>query len=87
MAIKSYNPVTPGQRGKKTIQYKDVLTKNAVVPASLIGTKKKTGGRNAQGKARRLSQGRRDLRRMPRDTAHHPPLPPPPKPRRGSAVG
>ena len=50
MAIKSYNPVTPGQRGKKSIQYKGVITKNAEVPASLIGTKKKTGGRNAQGK-------------------------------------
>ncbi len=50
MAIKSYNPVTPGQRGKKSIQYKGVITKDAEVPASLIAKKKKTGGRNAQGK-------------------------------------
>lgn len=48
MAIKKYNPVTPGLRTKTTVDY-SVLDKTNV-PKSLIGKMKKSGGRNHTGK-------------------------------------
>jgi large subunit ribosomal protein L2 len=48
MAVKKYNPTSPGRRGM-TVSTFEELTK--VEPEkSLLVTLKKTGGRNAQGK-------------------------------------
>ncbi|ADB17272.1 ribosomal protein L2 [Pirellula staleyi DSM 6068] len=49
MGIRHYNPVTPGRRGASVSDFKE-LTKGAVAPKSLLKPKKKTGGRNNQGK-------------------------------------
>lgn len=48
MAIKSYKPVTPGLRGMTKLDNKHLTSKNP--EKSLLTTKKKTGGRNNQGK-------------------------------------
>lgn len=48
MAIKAYNPTTPGSRGMTTQDFSEVTTKKPV--RSLLATKKKTTGRNNQGR-------------------------------------
>lgn len=48
MAIKAYKPTTPGSRGMTTQDFSEVTTKRPV--KSLLTTKKKTTGRNNQGR-------------------------------------
>lgn len=48
MAIKAYKPTTPGTRGMTTQDFSEVTTKKPV--RSLLATKKKTTGRNNQGR-------------------------------------
>lgn len=48
MAIKSIRPMTPGQRGMTTQDFDGITTKRPV--RSLISVKKKTSGRNNQGR-------------------------------------
>lgn len=48
MAIKAYKPTTPGSRGMTTQDFSEVTTKKPV--RSLLATKKKTTGRNNQGR-------------------------------------
>ena len=55
MAIRHYNPVTPGQRKKSTLVNEE-LTKTAP-EKSLLVTKKKNSGRNNQGKITVRHQG------------------------------
>lgn len=49
MAIKNYKPMTNGQRGKSTLNNKDVITTDTPCK-SLVVTLKKNGGRNNQGR-------------------------------------
>ena len=49
MAIKRYNPTTPGRRHASVIDYKKVLTRSKP-DKSLVILKKNTAGRNNQGK-------------------------------------
>ena len=49
MAIRTKKPTSAGSRFVSYKTYEE-LTKDAVVPKSLLTTVKKTGGRNAQGK-------------------------------------
>lgn len=48
MALKKYKPVTPGQRFKLVSKFDEVTA--AVPEKSLLGSKKRTGGRNSSGK-------------------------------------
>lgn len=48
MAIKQYRPTTPGQRGMTTQDMSDITTKKPV--RSLLVTKRRTNGRNNQGR-------------------------------------
>ncbi len=48
MAIKTYRPTTPGRRGMTTQDFDTITTKRPV--KSLIAIKKKTAGRNNQGR-------------------------------------
>lgn len=48
MAIKSYKPTTPGTRGMTTQDFSQITTKKPV--RSLLAIKKKTSGRNNQGR-------------------------------------
>lgn len=48
MAIKAYNPTTPGRRGMTSQDFDGITTKKPV--KSLIITKKRTAGRNNQGR-------------------------------------
>jgi large subunit ribosomal protein L2 len=48
MAIKTYNPTTPGRRGMTTQDMSTITTKKPL--KSLVVVKKKTAGRNAQGR-------------------------------------
>jgi large subunit ribosomal protein L2 len=48
MAIRSLNPVTPGQRGMTTQDFSQITTKRPV--KSLLVTKKRTAGRNQKGR-------------------------------------
>lgn len=48
MAIKAYKPTTPGSRGMTTQDTSEITTKKPV--RSLLATKKKTSGRNNQGR-------------------------------------
>ncbi len=49
MGLRRYNPTTPGRRGASVSDFAD-LTKGAVPEKSLLRPKKRTGGRNNQGK-------------------------------------
>ncbi len=49
MAIKTYNPTTPGRRGMTTRDFTEITTKGGPV-RSLISIKKITAGRNNQGR-------------------------------------
>lgn len=49
MAIKAYNPTTPGRRGMTSRDFSEVTSKNSPVP-SLVTIKKITAGRNNQGR-------------------------------------
>ncbi len=48
MAVKKFNPLTPGQRFRIAVS-RDELTKGAKPEKSLLGTKSSTGGRNSDG--------------------------------------
>ena len=48
MAVKKFNPLTPGQRFRVAVS-RDELTKGAKPEKSLLGTKSSTGGRNSDG--------------------------------------
>ena len=48
MAIKAYNPTTPGRRGMTNQDFDQVTTKKPL--RSLLVIKKKTSGRNNQGR-------------------------------------
>ena len=48
MAIKAYKPTTPGSRGMTTQDFSEITSKKPV--RSLLTTKKKTTGRNNQGR-------------------------------------
>ncbi|MBI1857449.1 50S ribosomal protein L2 [Candidatus Saccharibacteria bacterium] len=48
MSIKTYNPTTPGRRGMTTQDMSDITTKKPL--KSLLVVKKKTSGRNNQGR-------------------------------------
>jgi len=48
MAVKKFNPLTPGQRFRVAVS-RDELTKGAKPERSLLGTKSSTGGRNSDG--------------------------------------
>jgi large subunit ribosomal protein L2 len=48
MAIKQYNPTTPGRRGMTTQDFSDITTKKPL--KSLLVTKKRGSGRNNQGR-------------------------------------
>ncbi|HSW85723.1 MAG TPA: 50S ribosomal protein L2 [Candidatus Saccharimonadales bacterium] len=48
MAIKQYNPTTPGRRGMTTQDFSDITTKKPL--RSLLIAKRKTAGRNNQGR-------------------------------------
>ena len=61
MAIKHYNPVTPGQRKKSTLVNEE-LTKTAP-EKSLLKIKKKNSGRNNQGKITVRHQGGAEKRK------------------------
>ena len=61
MAIKHFNPVTPGQRKKSTLVNEE-LTKTAP-EKSLLVTKKKNSGRNNQGKITVRHQGGQEKRK------------------------
>lgn len=50
MAVKKLRPVTPGQRYRMAPQYDDLTTKKSDPEKSLYVTRKKTGGRNNQGR-------------------------------------
>ena len=49
MAIKAYNPTTPGRRGMTSRDFSEVTSKNSPV-RSLVSIKKVTAGRNNQGR-------------------------------------
>ena len=48
MAVRKFNPVTPGQRHKVQVTFDDVTT--GTPEKSLLTTKKRSGGRNSAGK-------------------------------------
>jgi large subunit ribosomal protein L2 len=48
MAVKKYNPITPGQRFRVSVS-RDELTKGAKPEKSLLASKSSTGGRNSVG--------------------------------------
>jgi large subunit ribosomal protein L2 len=48
MALKKYKPTTPGQRFKVISDYKDIT--NGTPEKSLLVTKKRSGGRNSEGR-------------------------------------
>ena len=48
MGIKAYKPTTNGRRGMTTLSNSEITSKKP--EKSLLKTKKKTGGRNNQGK-------------------------------------
>jgi len=48
MAVKKYNPLTPGQRFRVSVT-REELTKGAKPERSLLGSKHSTGGRNSDG--------------------------------------
>jgi large subunit ribosomal protein L2 len=49
MGIRTYNPTSPGRRGASVSDFAE-LTPGASVPKGLRLRKRKTGGRNNQGK-------------------------------------
>jgi len=55
VAIKTYNPTTPGQRGMTTQNMDDITTKKPV--RSLVVTKRRGNGRNNQGRITTRHQG------------------------------
>lgn len=55
MAIKAYNPTTPGRRGMTTQDFDGITTKKPL--KSLLVAKKKTAGRNFQGKVTTRHKG------------------------------
>jgi len=55
MAIKTYNPTTPGRRGMTTQNLSDITTKKPV--RSLLVVKQRNNGRNSQGKITVRHQG------------------------------
>jgi len=48
MAIKKYKPITPGQRYKTSASFEEITKTKP--EKSLVVTKKRTGGRNNQGR-------------------------------------
>lgn len=48
MAIKTYNPTTPGRRGMTTQDFARITSKKPL--KSLVTVKRKTSGRNNQGR-------------------------------------
>ena len=56
MSIKSYKPVTPGQRGMSRVHYRTLLSGHRPHKA-LTGGMKKTGGRNSQGRVTMRHRG------------------------------
>ena len=55
MAIKAYNPTTPGQRGMTTQDFDGITTKKPL--RSLIVSKRRGNGRNSQGRITTRHQG------------------------------
>ncbi len=55
MAIKSFNPTTPGQRGMTSQDFDDITTKKPV--RSLVVSKRRGNGRNNQGRITTRHQG------------------------------
>ena len=55
MAIKQYNPTTPGRRGMSSQDFSDITTKKPV--RSLLVSKKRGSGRNNQGRITTRHQG------------------------------
>jgi large subunit ribosomal protein L2 len=64
MAIKSYNPTTPGRRGMTSQDFNDITTKKPL--RSLLVAKKRGSGRNNQGRitSRRQGGGARQFYRL-----------------------
>ncbi len=64
MAIRRYKAMTPGTRNKSTATFEEITT--SVPEKSLLETKKKTAGRNAQGKitVRHIGGGNRQKYRV-----------------------
>ncbi len=64
MAIRIYKPTTPGRRFMSVSAYEEITKKTP--EKSLLATKKKTGGRNAQGKitVRHIGGGNRNKYRI-----------------------
>lgn len=65
MGIRRYNPTTPGRRGASVSDFAE-LTKGARPEKSLLVPKRKTGGRNNQGKitARHRGGGHKQMYRL-----------------------
>src|SRR5688572_29442685 len=65
MGIRRYKPVTPGRRGATVSDWAD-LTKGTEPEKSLLKPKKKTGGRNNQGRitARHRGGGHKRMLRL-----------------------
>jgi large subunit ribosomal protein L2 len=57
MAVKKYNPLTPGLRHRVTTTAKNVLTKGVEPEKSLLITLKETAGRNSSGKRTMRQRG------------------------------
>src|SRR3982751_4590394 len=55
MAIKQYNPTTPGRRGMTTQDFDDITTKKPL--RSLLVAKRRGNGRNNQGRITTRHQG------------------------------
>jgi large subunit ribosomal protein L2 len=55
MAIKTYNPTTPGRRGMSSQDFSDITTKKPL--RSLLVTKRRGNGRNNQGRITTRHQG------------------------------
>src|SRR6185312_15918387 len=55
MAIKQYNPTTPGRRGMSSQDFSDITTKKPL--RSLLVTKRRGNGRNNQGRITTRHQG------------------------------
>jgi large subunit ribosomal protein L2 len=65
MAVRRYNPTTPGRRGATVSDFSDV-TKGVAPEKNLLAPKRKTGGRNNQGRitARHRGGGHKQRYRM-----------------------
>jgi len=66
MGIKRYNPKTPGQRFKTVSDFDEITDKKKKPERSLLGTNKRTGGRNAMGRitTRHIGGGNRQHYRL-----------------------